>query len=59
MGTNTGRIWDRRPMRYVADFILMSSQNYLDFDVVIKKDVNNSETFAKFIFITTVPVKNK
>ena len=46
-------------MRYVADFILMSSQNYLDFDVVIKKDVNNSETFAKFIFITTVPVENK
>ena len=39
---------------YVADFILISRQNYFRFDVVIKKDVNNSETFAKIIFITTV-----
>ena len=47
------------PILYVADCILMSRQNYFRFDVVIKKVVNNIETYAKFAFITTVPVENK
>ena len=50
---------ERWPILYVADCILMSRQNYFRFDVVIKKVVNNIDTYAKFAFITTVPVENK